>query len=165
MAEYPRVALDVETSLVYGRQILDGVARYMRGNRPWSVYVEQHDLGSDLNGLLKRWTGDGIITRQVDTDSAKVLRRRKIAAVDTGDILPHHGILRIGSADLTIGRIAADHLLERGFSRFGCCGFTSELWSQKRRDGFVAAVESDGHQCSVFELPRTSLKMWKQDQA
>lgn len=40
MAEYPRVALDVETSLIYGRQILDGVSRYMRGNRPWSVYVE-----------------------------------------------------------------------------------------------------------------------------
>jgi LacI family transcriptional regulator len=165
MAEYPRVALDVETSLTYGRQILDGVSRYMRGNRPWSVYVEQHDLGSDLNGLLKRWTGDGIITRQITTETAKVLRRRKIAAVDTGDINPHHGILRIGSADLTIGRMAADHLLERGFSRFGCCGFTAELWSQKRRDGFVAAVQSDGHQCSVFELPRTSLKTWKQDQA
>ena len=165
MAEYPRVALDVETSLIYGRQLLDGVSRYMRANRPWSVYVEQHDLGSDLSGLLKRWTGDGIITRQLNADSAKMLKRRQIAAVDTGDINPHLGILRIGSADLTIGRIAADHLLERGFERFACCGFSGEMWSQKRRDGFVAAVESDGHECTVYESPRTSVKSWKQDQA
>jgi LacI family transcriptional regulator len=165
MAEYPRVALDVETSLIYGRQLLDGVSRYMRANRPWSVYVEQHDLGSDLSGLLKRWTGDGIITRQLNADSAKTLKRRQIAAVDTGDINPHLGILRIGSADLTIGRIAADHLLERGFERFACCGFSGEMWSRKRRDGFVAAVESEGHECTVYESPRTSVKSWKQDQA
>lgn len=165
MAEYPRVALDVETSLIYGRQLLDGVSRYMRANRPWSVYVEQHDLGSDLSGLLKRWTGDGIITRQLNADSAKMLKRRQIAAVDTGDINPHLGILRIGSADLTIGRIAADHLLERGFERFACCGFSGEMWSRKRRDGFVAAVESEGHECTVYESPRTSVKSWKQDQA
>jgi LacI family transcriptional regulator len=165
MAEYPRVALDVETSLIYGRQLLDGVSRYMRANRPWSVYVEQHDLGSDLSGLLKRWTGDGIITRQLNAESAKLLKRRQIAAVDTGDINPHLGILRIGSADLTIGRIAADHLLERGFERFACCGFSGEMWSRKRRDGFVAAVESEGHECTVYESPRTSVKSWKQDQA
>jgi LacI family transcriptional regulator len=165
MAEYPRVALDVETSLIYGRQLLDGVSRYMRANRPWSVYVEQHDLGSDLSGLLKRWTGDGIITRQLNAESAKMLKRRQIAAVDTGDINPHLGILRIGSADLTIGRIAADHLLERGFERFACCGFSGEMWSRKRRDGFVAAVESEGHECTVYESPRTSVKSWKQDQA
>lgn len=137
----------------------------MRANRPWSVYVEQHDLGSDLSGLLKRWTGDGIITRQLNAESAKTLKRRQIAAVDTGDINPHLGILRIGSADLTIGRIAADHLLERGFERFACCGFSGEMWSRKRRDGFVAAVESEGHECTVYESPRTSVKSWKQDQA
>ena len=109
MAECPRVALDVETSLDYGRQILDGVSRYMRAKPTVVVYVEQHDLGSDLNGLLKRWTGDGIITRQVNAESAKMLRRRQDCRRRHWAIsMPHHGILRIGSADLTIGRIAAD---------------------------------------------------------
>ena len=56
MSRRPRVALDVETSLVYGRRILEGVSRYLRANRPWSIYLEQHELGSDLPGLLRRCT-------------------------------------------------------------------------------------------------------------
>src|SRR5262249_59402109 len=98
MVDRPRVALDVETSLNYGRQILDGVSRYIRANRPWSVYLEQHQLGSDLPGLLKRWSGDGVITRQATPESARLVRRRKLAAVDLGDIYAHTGLFRIGSA-------------------------------------------------------------------
>jgi LacI family transcriptional regulator len=164
MSERPRVALDVETSLVYGRQILDGVSRYLRANRPWSIYLEQHGLGSDLPGLLKRWTGDGVITRQATPESARLLRRRHLAAIDLGDIHGDTGLFRIGSAHGAIGRMAATHLLERGFEYFGCCGFANENWSQRRRDGFVAEVGHAGFPCSVYESPRAGLTVWKHDQ-
>ncbi len=127
--------MDVETSLVYGRRILEGVSRYLRANRPWSIYLEQHELRSDLPGLLKRWAGDGIITRQVTPSSVKLLTRRRLAAVDLSDIHPPLGIVRIGSADAAIGRMAAEHLLERGFQKFGCCGFTNENWSAAAAPG------------------------------
>jgi LacI family transcriptional regulator len=164
MIDRPRVALDVETSLNYGRQILDGVSRYIRANRPWSIYLEQHELGSDLPGLLKRWAGDGVITRQATPESARLVRRRRLAAVDLGDIHPHTGLFRIGSAHGAIGRMAATHLLERGFENFACCGFSGETWSQRRRDGFVAEVSHAGFACRVYESPRAGLKVWKQDQ-
>jgi LacI family transcriptional regulator len=164
MAERPRVALDVETSLVYGRQILDGVSRYLRANRPWSIYLEQHGLGSDLPGLLKRWNGDGIITRQATPESAQLVRRRRLAAIDLGDISPNTGLFRIGSAHGAIGRMAATHLLERGFEKFACCGFAHEHWSERRRDGFVAEIGHAGFECSVYESPRAGLQVWKQDQ-
>lgn len=164
MAERPRVALDVETSLVYGRQILDGVSRYIRANRPWSIYLEQHGLGSDLTGLLKRWSGDGVITRQATPESAQLLRRRRLAAIDLGDIHADTGLFRIGSAHGAIGRMAASHLLERGFEKFACCGFANENWSQRRRDGFVAEVGHAGFDCSVYESPRAGLQVWKHDQ-
>jgi LacI family transcriptional regulator len=164
MVERPRVALDVETSLVYGRRILEGVSRYLRANRPWSIYLEQHELRSDLPGLLKRWAGDGIITRQATPSSVKLLARRRLAAVDLSDIHPPLGIVRIGSADAAIGRMAAEHLLERGFQNFGCCGFTEENWSARRRQGFVAEVDHAGCRYSVYESPRAGLKVWKADQ-
>ena len=145
MAHRPRVALDVETSLVYGRQILQGVSRYLRANRPWSIYLEQHELGSDLPGLLKRWTGDGIITRQATPESAKLLKQWRLAAIDLSDIHPHLGILRISSADLAIGRMAAEHLLERGFQSFACAGFSAEDWSRRRREGFIGEVGHADH--------------------
>ena len=164
LTQRPRVALDVETSLVYGRRILEGVSRYLRANRPWSIYLEQHELGSNLPGLLKRWTGDGIITRQATPDSAKQLKRRRLAAIDLSDIHPHLGIMRIGSADLAIGRMAAEHFLERGFENFACGGFSGEFWSRRRQDGFIAEVGHAGYECSVYVSPRAGLKVWKQDQ-
>jgi LacI family transcriptional regulator len=164
MSERLKVALDVETSLVYGRRILDGISRYMRAHRPWSIYIEQHELASDLSGFLKRWDGDGIITRQADAESVKLLRRRGLAAVDLGDLSPHLGILRIGSAHGTIGRVAAEHLIERGFQHFACCGFTDEYWSQRRRDGFITEVGHAGYQASIYESPRAGLQVWKRDQ-
>jgi LacI family transcriptional regulator len=60
--------------------------------------------------------------------------------------------------------MAAEHLLERGFQSFGCCGFSEEYWSQRRRTGFVAEVDHAGSKCSVYESPRAGLKVWKSDQ-
>ncbi|HEX6963025.1 MAG TPA: XylR family transcriptional regulator [Lacipirellula sp.] len=164
MAERPRVALDIETSLVYGRRILDGISHYLRASRPWSIYLEQHELSTDLPGFLRRWNGDGIITRQATADSVRLLRRKRLTAIDLGDLKPHLGILRIGSAHTAIGRMAAEHLLERGFENFACCGFLGEHWSERRRDGFIAEIGHHRFQSSVYESPRAGLQVWRRDQ-
>lgn len=164
MSKAPRVALDVETSLVYGRRILEGVSRYLRANRPWSICLEQHELSADPLGLLKRWSGDGIITRNATKESVKLMRRRRLATIDLGDIHAHLGVLRILSADMVIGRMAAEHLLERGFENFACCGFAGEYWSQRRRDGFITEIGHKGFAGSVYESPRSGQQAWKRDQ-
>src|SRR5262245_58154901 len=41
----PRVALLIETSRQYGRDLLRGVIRYQREHGPWSMYFEPHGLG------------------------------------------------------------------------------------------------------------------------
>ena len=46
--------------------------------------------------------------------------------------------------DLSIGRLGAEHLLERGFRHFGFCEYAGLYWSTARREGFVAAVETHG---------------------
>jgi LacI family transcriptional regulator len=97
MATRPRVALDIETSRVYGRRILLGVSRYLIANRPWSIYIEQHEIGGDVRRLLSRWRGDGVITRQITPESVKVLRKRNLATVDLSNFLPHMVVPRINS--------------------------------------------------------------------
>ncbi len=44
MARNPRVALIVEMSGIHGRQILQGIARYLRSHKPWSIFLEQREL-------------------------------------------------------------------------------------------------------------------------
>ncbi len=39
----PHVALLIETSLAPGRDILKGIARYVREHHPWALYHEKHE--------------------------------------------------------------------------------------------------------------------------
>lgn len=161
----PRVALDIETSRNYGRRILVGISRYLLANRPWSIYVEQHEIGSGVEQLLSRWKGDGIITRQASPECVKILLARGLPAIDLSNFLPHLGLPRINSADRSIGTMAAKHFIERAFENFGCCGYTGQYWSIERRVGFVEAVGEVSRTCSVFEqLLRTRAQSWDRDQ-
>jgi LacI family transcriptional regulator len=151
MADYPRVALIVEMSGIYGRQILGGIARYTRSHRPWSVFLEQRELRAPPPPWLLRTRWDGIICRSTDRRLAKALVRRKIPTVDLNDMYGGLGLARIWSDNPAIGRMGAEHLLERGFRNFAFCGFSQETWAAGRRDGFVEAVCLAGHKCVVFE--------------
>ncbi|RPH34928.1 MAG: xylose operon transcription regulator XylR, partial [Planctomycetota bacterium] len=42
----PHVALIVESSIEYGRGVLRGIARWLRGHGPWSIFLEQRELGA-----------------------------------------------------------------------------------------------------------------------
>jgi LacI family transcriptional regulator len=153
MARPPHVALMVETSTVYGRQMLRGITHYLRSHRPWSVFLQQRDLWVSPPGWLKNWRGDGIISRVTTPQLAELLLRKKIPVVNLNDIYTGLGLPLIDSDDQAIGRLAADHLLERGFRHFGFCGFAGHAWSHNRLAGFRERVDKTGSTCAVYETP------------
>src|ERR1700736_2986080 len=59
MKQPPQVALIIETSVIYGRRVLAGIARYLRSHHRWSVFLEQHELGAPPPNWLtsSRWNG------------------------------------------------------------------------------------------------------------
>jgi LacI family transcriptional regulator len=147
------VALMVETSLVYGRNLLRGIIRYLRSHEPWSVFFELREQGASPPTWLKDWRGDGIICRPTSPDLARLFRKKRIPVVNLNDVYEELGLPHIGSNHGAIGRAAAEHLLERGFRRFAFCGFTGHAWSGKRRDGFESAVARAGEICPAYESP------------
>ncbi len=122
MVNRPRVAVIVETSVVYGRQIHVGIARYVRSHRPWSMFLEQRELGASPPMWLRRHRWDGIISRPTDRRLAAMFRAMSVPTVDLNDLYGDLGLPRIRSDDAAIGRLAAQHLLERGFRHFAFCG-------------------------------------------
>ena len=54
------------------------------------------------------------------------------------------GIPKISTNDERIGQMAADHLMERGFSHYAFCGYDHLHWSQGRCESFRKAVEAAG---------------------
>src|SRR5688572_23349971 len=80
--ERPHVALIIETSLAPGREILRGVARYVREHGPWSTFLEPRSLEESVPGWLADWDGDGIIARVQNQPIARAVLAAGIATVD-----------------------------------------------------------------------------------
>lgn len=147
----PKVALLVETSTGYGRQILEGVARFLRSRHRWALFVEQRGLRAAPPKWLTRQKWQGIISRVADRRLSRAFHRLNIPVVDLNDLYYDIGFPQILSDNVAIGRMGADHLRERGFRHFGFCGFSGERWSAERREGFTRALREKGFDVSVFE--------------
>lgn len=148
------VALLVETSLASGRDILRGVASYVRTHEPWALYHEAHGLDDALPRWFHEWKGDGIIARVQDPAILDGVARMGIPTVDVLGLVPDSPFPLVHVDDIAIARLAAEHLLERGFRRFGYFGIQGENWSERRREAFAERVEEAGCELSVCELPR-----------
>jgi len=152
--EVPHVALLIETSLASGRDILKGVAKYVREHRPWALYHEPGSLEKLLPNWLHRWQGHGIIARVQNAAIARTLASAKIPTVDVLGVLGNSGFPLVHVDNQAIGRMAAEHLIECGFHSFGFLGISGENWSDQRRDAFNAAIRTRGKRFDLCELPR-----------
>ena len=150
----PHVALIIETSLGSGRDILRGVARYVREHEPWALYHEPHGLEASVPQWLRRWNGDGIIARIQTRRIAQQLAASGIPVVDVLGVVPELAFPLVSVDNIAIARMAAEHLLERGFRQFGFFGIEGENWSEQRYAGFCSAVASVQSQVPICRLPR-----------
>lgn len=161
------VALIVETSSVYGRDLLSGIVHFMRMHDEWSVFLEQRDLWKKPPSWLNEWRGDGIISRATTPKLLEAVARTGVPLVEVTDRRGDSDLPQVRSDDTATGRMGAEHLLERGFQRFGFCGFKGEAWSQRREEAFVAAVESKTDaKCSCFNSPwhGPAARAWEAEQ-
>lgn len=149
----PKVALIVETSLASGRDILRGIAQYIREHGAWSVYHEPRGLEEDVPHWLARWHGDGMIVRIQTPRIAEAVLETGLPVVDVLGLVPEAGVPLVHVDDRAIAELAAEHLLERGFQEFGFVGITGAPWAAGRQRGFEAAVARAGYPCHTCILP------------
>jgi LacI family transcriptional regulator len=150
LRKVPRVALLVETSQSFGRKLLCGIAQYLRENNPWMVFFTERAVCDGVPEWLKKWSGDGIISRINTPDVTKVLANINIPIIDLNEKLRGMGVPLISNDHDAMGQMAARHLLERGFVHFGFIGHNGLYWSDRRRDAFFHTVREAGGTCKNF---------------
>ncbi|MBN2294401.1 MAG: DNA-binding transcriptional regulator [Pirellulales bacterium] len=148
-----KVALIVETSLASGRDVLRGIGDYVRQQGPWSIYHEPRGLEDPVPKWLQGWGGDGIIARVQNKNIATAVQVTGLPVVDVLGLVPESNLPLVHVDDAAIARLAAEHLLERGFRYFGFCAVTGAHWSNRRRDHFQQVVQDAGYACNVCHLP------------
>ncbi|MGY8674005.1 MAG: xylose operon transcription regulator XylR, partial [Verrucomicrobiia bacterium] len=77
-----RVAVLVETTRTYTRELLAGVRRYVAQHGPWSVFLELRALDSSPPPWLKNWDGDGILSRTFTQKMADVITATGLPTVE-----------------------------------------------------------------------------------
>jgi LacI family transcriptional regulator len=132
---------------------LHGIAEYVRVNGPWSIYLEGRRLGDAPPAWLKHWNGDGIIARVENHKIAQAIRERGVPAVDLRGRLPALDMPAILTDDEAVTRLAAEHLLERGFRQFAYCGFVGANYSDERSRVFDRLIGEAGFACSTYQPP------------
>jgi len=148
--DIPQVAVLVETSLAAGRDMLGGIAEYVRRYGPWRIYLEPHDIDKPPPAWFRRWHGDGIIVRLHDARIAEAVAGKAEPVVD---VLGVHGRGRyplVHTDNRAIGRLAADHFHERGFVSYGFAGIRDESWSDERQRAYAERVAEFGYDCAVL---------------
>ncbi len=127
-----------------------GVAQYIRETRPWLIQFNERSAMEGSPSWINSWKGDGLITRVATPEIREAIRNRSVPVVDLNEQLGGMGIPMITNDHAAVGRMGANHLLDRGFQRFAFLGFTGHTYSDGRRDAFVQTAEAKGYPCMVF---------------
>jgi len=131
--------------------MLAGVARYVREHRPWAIYLKPYGVEKSLERWLRAWNGDGIIAAVAELE-AGVVKDLGIPIVDVVGLYREEKVPLVHANDEAVGRLGAEHLVERGFRHFGFVEYPF-FWSTGRRAGFERAVRAAGAECAVYDLP------------
>ena len=150
----PRVGLLVETQVGPGRDILRGIARYVRESGPWALHLEQRPeifVEGFIPKWMNNWKGQGIIARFDTQSTLATVKKLGVPAVDVLGDMKDCPFPVVHVDDVAIARMAAEHLLERGFRNFGFVAHANERWSDNRLDAFANAVGEHGYECTKLE--------------
>ena len=146
------VALLIGTSGAYARLLLRGIARYNRERGLWVTYHWPHGLHEVLPKWLKGWRGHGVIARVGTRKLAKGLGRLGVPIVNLRSAILDVNYPRVGSDNVAVAQLGAEHLLDLGLKNFAFCntprGF--HLGHDARADAFAEAVGRAGYRCHTY---------------
>lgn len=151
-----RVALLIETTRSYGRRIMDGIADYLQENRPWQIFVQPRALNDPIPQWLNHWRGDGVIARGLDENTCRQIEASGIPVVNLKGASKNSLFQPDFSTDrVAVGRMAAEHFIQRQYTRFGFVGLPGMSWSEQEQYGFIQRLAESGLTCNVFEHKST----------
>jgi LacI family transcriptional regulator len=146
------VALLIGTSGAYARLLLRGIARYNRERGLWVTYHWPHGLHEVLPKWLKGWRGHGVIARVGTRKLAKGLGRLGVPIVNLRSAILDVSYPRVGSDNVAVAHLGAEHLLDLGLKHFAFCntprGF--HLGHDARADAFAEVVGRAGCRCHTY---------------
>ena len=168
----PQVAVMVETSRGYARDILRGILRYEMEHGHWDIYTVPAGRKEQKLPSMTMPSKKGVIAHIVSAQMVKEICKANLPTVSifpTGDVpcvsknLRNFAEVRLDSR--SIGVMAAKHLLECRFAHFGVIGEIYDAdWSVHRVEAFVETIAMCGRIAAVYPTPNKNKMDWAVEQ-
>lgn len=163
MGQMRRIALLMSQDAGFHRQALLGIRAYAIQKQEW-LFRDAPPENSTLIPL-REWKPHGIIAHLVEERFARAVLRLRKPLVDTGCALAGLRAPMVDVDHRAVGRLAAEHFLERGYRQYGFFGSATAYYSRLREASFREAVGEAGYEVSALHadyLPRLPAPVsWK----
>jgi LacI family transcriptional regulator len=148
--ENRRVALLVDTATDFGRRMIRGIGRYAQQHAKWDLWIEPR--GQQAPGRLPRgWRGEGVIARVASREMARYLARVPAKVVNISSARVPGAKFPTVTCDLRAGaRLAAEHLMDRGFRHFAYVGPLRYSYVEIHYEWFVQTLTQAGYSCALY---------------
>lgn len=149
MTRSRRIALLIGQDIGFSRSVLQGVHDYAI-TRGWVF----HDARADIRVIrpMRQWKPDGVIASVYDEEVAQALARCRVPVVNTASMVASWRGPLVDVDNQAVGRMAAEHLLERGLRNFGFLGSANAGCSSGRAAGFAARLAQAGFSVSLCHV-------------
>ena len=125
-----------------------GIIRYAR-EAGWILDTSMTHYGE----IPSHWHGDGVIAIFMDNrpDLTRFVRQQNVPVVALSCDVQQMKVGRVVADDIQIGRLAAEHFIERQFIDLGFYKFSNVSRVQGREEGFRRSVERAGRNYHLID--------------
>jgi LacI family transcriptional regulator len=149
---FRRVAVLVDTSTTWGRDLVTGIQNYARTHGPWQTFLEPRGIEERIQ-VPRGWRGHGVVARVGRPEMVRDLKALGIPVVNVSGIhLPGADFPRVVSDLTASGGLAARYFLERGYRSFAYFSLVGLRYVATHREAFASALRKAGHGCAVFAV-------------
>lgn len=144
-----------------------GVTDYASQHGNWLLTTHGESANLPIQ-RLRGWTGDGVIailTSAADVRAARRFLNQGVPVVTFSATLPRSRVPRVRTDSAAIGRLAAEHLIARGYAQFGLYGLHGVTYSSDRGRAFIERLAESGFRCTSLQSPNTfgSARPWENE--
>jgi LacI family transcriptional regulator len=159
-----RIALALPLGVPHLEEVVHGIRLYAQREADWD-FVTSPETHSIPVSTLAGWDGDGVIGMVHTAEDLRVVRRLACPIINLSGALADSGVPRVRVDYHRAGRMAAEHLLSRGFDRFAYYGLREVFYARACLEGFRDEIQAHGGQCAVYEDDSTIgvARPWQHD--
>ncbi|MDX2109453.1 MAG: DNA-binding transcriptional regulator [Verrucomicrobiota bacterium] len=128
----------------YGQRLVAGIVRYAAEHPHWEIVTPYFNTEA-AQVIANAPKIDGILASIFDhkTLSNAALAGKPI--VECSNTVYDAAVPQVFSDEAAIGRMAAQHLLEKGLVNFAYCGYAGHKYALERGDAYAQALERRGY--------------------